>query len=191
MYAVVEIAGKQFRIEKNKNLKVPLLKAESGSKVEFDQVLAFTDDAGSTQIGQPLVTDMKVSATVVEHGRDKKIIVFKKKRRKGYQKKNGHRQGFSLIKIDDIAVVKAAKKAPAKKAEAEKPKAEVAEKKAPVAKKAAAPKKESAAKKPAATKKATPVKKAPAAKKVTTTETKAKAKAAPKKTASKAKDKEA
>ena len=191
MYAVVEIAGKQFRVEKNTNLKVPLLKAESGSKVEFDQVFAFTDDAGSTKIGQPMVKDMKVSATVVEHGRDKKIIVFKKKRRKGYQKKNGHRQGFSLIKIDDIAVVKAAKKAPAKKAETEKPKAEVAEKKAPAAKKAAAPKKETAAKKPAATKKAAPAKKAPAAKKETTTETKAKAKAAPKKTASKAKDKEA
>jgi large subunit ribosomal protein L21 len=190
MYAVVEIAGKQFRVEKDKNLKVPLLKADSGSKVEFDQVLAYTDDAGATQIGQPLVKDMKVSATVVEHGRDKKIIVFKKKRRKGYQKKNGHRQGFSLIKIDDIAVAKPAKKAPAKTAAAEAPKAEVAEKKAPAAKKAAAPKKETAAKKPAAAKKTTTAKKAPAAKKETT-ETKAKPKAAPKKAASKAEDKEA
>ena len=102
MYAIVEIAGKQFRVEKNKSLKVPSLQAQSGSKVEFDQVLIYTDDNGQTQIGRPVVKDMKVSATVIEHGRHKKVIVFKKKRRKGYQKKNGHRQGFSLIKIDDI-----------------------------------------------------------------------------------------
>ncbi len=150
MYAIVEIAGKQFRVEKDKNLKVPSLQVESGGKVEFDHVLIYTDDNGKTQIGQPLVKNMKVSATVVEHGRHKKVIVFKKKRRKGYQKKNGHRQGFSLIKIDDIAVVKPAKKAAAK------PKAEEV-KTAPEAKKAAAKKAAPKTTKPkAAAKKAAP-----------------------------------
>ncbi len=150
MYAIVEIAGKQFRVEKDKNLKVPSLQVESGGKVEFDRVLFYTDDNGKTKIGQPLVKGMKVSATVVEHGREKKIIVFKKKRRKGYQKKNGHRQGFSLIKIDDIAVVKAKKKAA--------PKAEK-EAVAPEAKKAAPKKTAAKTEKPkAAAKKAAPKK---------------------------------
>jgi len=183
MYAVVEIAGKQFRVEKNKNIKVPLLKAESGSKVEFKQVLVYTDDAGVTQIGQPLVKDMQVNATVVEHGRDKKIVVFKKKRRKGYQKKNGHRQGFSLIKIDDIAVAKPAKKAAPKKETAAAPKTEKA------VKKEAAPKKTPAAKKEITAKKAPAVKKE--AKPKTEKKATAQKKAAPKKAAKKAEEKEA
>jgi len=195
MYAVVEIAGKQFRVEKDKNIKVPLLKANSGSTVEFDQVLAYTDDQGATQIGKPMLADMKVTATVVEHGRDKKVIVFKKKRRKGYQKKNGHRQGFSLIKIDDIAVVKAkpAKKAQPKTETVEKPKAEVKTTKAPAAKKAA-PKKEFAPKKKAAPKKETAPKKATVIKEAKPkAESKAKTatKAAPKKPAAKKDTKEA
>lgn len=178
MYAVVEIAGKQFRVEKNKNLKVPLLKADSGSKVEFKQVLVYTDDAGVTQIGQPLVKDMQVTAIVVEHGRDKKIVVFKKKRRKGYQKKNGHRQGFSLIKIDDIAVAKPTKKAAPKKETVAAPKTEEA-----------APKKTPTAKKETTAKKAPVVKKE--AKPKTETKATAKKKAAPKKVAKKAEEKEA
>lgn len=117
MYAIVEIAGKQYRVEKDQQLQVPLLEAEAGSKVEFDRVLVFNDDKG-VKIGSPLIDKMKVSATVLEHGRGKKIIVFKKKRRKGYQKKNGHRQDFSVVKIDKIAAQKAApKKAAAEKAE--------------------------------------------------------------------------
>lgn len=188
MQAVVEIAGKQFRVAKDQKVKVPLLNADSGSKVEFDRVLSFTNDEGKTEFGQPLVKAMKVSATVVEHGRDKKIIVFKKKRRKGYQKKNGHRQDFSLITIDDIAVVKTTKKAETKaKAEAA-PEAK-AETKAPAAKKETAAKK-AAPKKTTTTKKATTAKKEAKPK----TETKAKAapkKAAPKKTAAKKENKEA
>lgn len=190
MYAVVKIAGKQFRVEKDKNIKVPLLKADSGSKVEFDQVMAYTDDKGATQIGQPMLADMKVTATVVEHGRDKKVIVFKKKRRKGYQKKNGHRQGFSLINISDIAIAKPAKKAKAKVEKTEQPKAEVKTTKAPAAKKAV-PKKETTAKKEATTKKTTAAKKAPVAKKETKPKTAAKTKAAPKKAAAKKETKEA
>ena len=190
MYAVVEIAGKQFRVEKDKNIKVPLLKATSGSKVEFDQVLAFTDDQGATQFGKPMLADMKVTATIVEHGRDKKVIVFKKKRRKGYQKKNGHRQGFSLIKIDDIAVVKAkpAKKAQPKTDKVEKPKAEVKTTKAPAAKKAA-PKKKAALKKETVKKEAAPKK--ATEKKEAKPKAKTAKKAAPKKPAAKKETKEA
>jgi len=136
MYAIVEIAGKQFRVEKNRNLKVPSLQAESGSKMEFDRVLIYTDDDGKTQVGKPQIKNMKVNATVVEHGRDKKVVVFKKKRRKGYQKKNGHRQGYSLLHIDDIAVVKSAKKAEAKP-KADVPKAAPVAEVKPAAKKAA------------------------------------------------------
>lgn len=127
MYAIVEIAGKQYRVKKDQRLQVPLLEADSGSKVEFDRVLLFNDDKGAVKIGTPTVDKMKVSATVLEHGRDKKIIVFKKKRRKGYQVKNGHRQGFSVVKIDKIAAPKPAPKKAAPKKEAAKkapPKAE-------------------------------------------------------------------
>ncbi len=181
MHAVVEIAGKQFQVEKNKNIKVPLLEAEGGSKVVFDRVLTYTDDAGVTEIGQPVVKNMTVTASIVEHGRDKKVIVFKKKRRKGYQKKNGHRQGFSLIKIEDIGVAKPSK---AKAKTEAKPATETKAAKAPAAVKKTAAKKETTAKKaPAAKKEAKPK-----------TETKAKTakpKAAPKKAAAKAKEKEA
>jgi large subunit ribosomal protein L21 len=117
MYAIVEIAGKQFRAEQNKRLKVPLLEAESGSQVNFDRVLFMTDDSGKTVVGKPVIEKMSVSATVLEHGHEKTILVFKKKRRKGYQKKNGHRQKFSVIKIDAIGEVMAAKKSHAKAAE--------------------------------------------------------------------------
>jgi large subunit ribosomal protein L21 len=158
MYAIVEIAGKQFRVSKNTNLKVPRISADTGSKVEFDKVLFFEDDNGKNQIGSPIIDNMKISATVVEHGRDKKVIVFKKKRRKGYQKKNGHKQGFSLIKIDDIGTVKKAAKAEVKSApKAEAPKEVTAAK--PAAEKKAAPKKATAT-----TKKAAPAKKEPAKK---------------------------
>jgi len=111
MYAIVEIAGKQFRVKKDDKVKVPLLSADAGSKVEFDRVLFFQDDKGKNEFGQPMIDGFKVSATVVEHGRDKKIIVFKKKRRKGYQKKNGHRQDFSVIKIEGLGAAKKTKKA--------------------------------------------------------------------------------
>ncbi len=186
MHAVVEIAGKQFQVEKNKNIKVPLLEAEGGSKVVFDRVLTYTDDAGVTEIGQPVVKNMTVTASVVEQGRDKKVIFFKKKRRKGYQNKNGHRQGFSLIKIEDISVAKPAK---AKAKTEAKPAAETKAAQAAVAEKKTTTKKAPAAKKETATKKA------PAAKKEAKpkTETKAKTakpKAAPKKAATKAEKKE-
>ena len=99
MYAIVNISGKQFRAEKGKSLKVPSQNIEVGKKLSYDQVL-LTNDNGEVQIGNPFIKNFKVSATVIENGRDKKITVFKKKRRKGYKRKNGHRQGFSLIQID-------------------------------------------------------------------------------------------
>ena len=109
MYAIVNISGKQFRAEKGKSLKVPSQSTEVGKKLSYDQIL-LTNDNGKVQIGNPFIKNFKVSATVIENGRDKKIIVFKKKRRKGYKRKNGHRQGFSLIQIDSISKTSTAKK---------------------------------------------------------------------------------
>jgi len=152
MYAIVEIAGKQFRVAKDQNLKVPRLEAESGSKVQFDKVLFYADDSGKNQLGKPAINNMTISATVVEHGRDKKIVVFKKKRRKGYQVKNGHRQDFSVIKIDKISATKKAEKTEAKKAEPkvavkeEKPKAKTTAKPKTTAQKKASPAKKAAPK---------------------------------------------
>jgi large subunit ribosomal protein L21 len=102
MYAVVEIAGKQFRVEKDRRVKVPFLAVEPGKYVNLDHVLLFTNDKGEVTIGRPVVEKINVSALVVGHGREKKIIVFRKKRRKGFQRKRGHRQDFTLLEIKDI-----------------------------------------------------------------------------------------
>lgn len=102
MYAIVDIAGKQIRVEKNEVIKVPYLHQEIGGAIEFDHVLLL-DDGKKVKIGQPDIKGAKISAKVLEHGRDKKVIVFKKKRRKGYKVKNGHRQDFTKIQIDKIA----------------------------------------------------------------------------------------
>ncbi len=103
MYAIVEIAGKQFRVEKDKLIKVPLLPNAVGESVSFDRVL-FVDDGDKPQVGHPVVEGASVAAKVIEHGRDKKVIVFKKKRRKGYKVKNTHRQHFTKIQIENIGV---------------------------------------------------------------------------------------
>ena len=136
MYAIVEIAGKQYRVSKDMKLKIPLQKTEPGKDIDIERVLALEDDQGNVSFGTPILANSGVTAKVIEHGREKKIIVFKKKRRKGYQKKNGHRQGYSLIEITAIASVKKAK--PAAKAE-EKVEKPVAEKKATRAKAKAKP----------------------------------------------------
>ncbi len=102
MYAIVEIAGKQFRVEKNSIVKVPYLRKEEGEEVEFERVLLL-DDGQEVKVGHPVVEGVKVTGKVVENGRDKKVIIFKKKRRKGYQKKQGHRQYFSKVQIENIA----------------------------------------------------------------------------------------
>ena len=119
MFAIVNISGKQYRVEKGDKIKVALLETESGKKVKFDNVL-LTDDGKKVTIGNPVVSGATVSGTVINHGRDRKIIVFKKKRRKGYRRKNGHRQDFSLIQIDSISTSASKKKAAPKKVAAKK-----------------------------------------------------------------------
>ncbi len=102
MYAIVDIAGQQFKVEKGRWIFVHRLHAEEGSTLEFEKVL-LTDDNGSVKIGTPYVEGACVKATVVEHLKGDKVIVFKKKRRKGYQKSNGHRQCLTKILIEEIA----------------------------------------------------------------------------------------
>ena len=103
MYAVFKTGGKQFRAEPGTRLKVPSLKAEEGDTVTFDEVL-LTGDGEKVKVGAPTVKGASVKAEVVGHGRTRKIIVFKRKRRKGYRKKQGHRQGFTEIQVNDIVV---------------------------------------------------------------------------------------
>lgn len=103
MYAIVEIAGQQFKIEKDQKIFVHRLKAEEGSQVTFDRVM-LVDNDGTVKVGAPTVTGVTVSATVLNHLKGEKVLVFKKKRRKGYQKMNGHRQYLTSIKIDDITI---------------------------------------------------------------------------------------
>ncbi|HRO76826.1 MAG TPA: 50S ribosomal protein L21 [Crocinitomicaceae bacterium] len=101
MYAIVEIAGQQFKVEKDQKVYVHRLSAEVGSKVDFDKVL-LVDNGGKITLGAPAINGAKISAEVLGHVKGDKVIVFKKKRRKGYQKSNGHRQSFTAIKVSDI-----------------------------------------------------------------------------------------
>ena len=103
MYAIVEIAGQQFKIEKDRRVYVQRLQAEEGSQVKFDRVL-LVDNDGSVNVGTPTVDGASVTATVLKHLKGDKVLVFKKKRRKGYQKLNGHRQCLTAIKIDEISL---------------------------------------------------------------------------------------
>ena len=102
MYAIVEIAGQQFKVEKDQKIFVHRLNAEEGSKVDFDKVLLI-DNNGKVNVGTPSISGATVSATVLNHLKGEKVLVFKKKRRKGYQKMNGHRQYLSYIQIEKIA----------------------------------------------------------------------------------------
>ncbi|GIS47657.1 MAG: hypothetical protein Ct9H90mP20_3270 [Candidatus Neomarinimicrobiota bacterium] len=102
MFAIINIAGKQFRVEEGDQIKVPHLSTDAGKSLAFDKVL-LVNDGKKVQLGSPLLSNASISATVVEHGRGRKIRIFKKKRRKGYRRNNGHRQNYSLIKIDSIS----------------------------------------------------------------------------------------
>ena len=102
MFAIINIAGKQFRVEEGDKIKVPHLSTDVGKSLAFDKVLLI-NDGKKVQLGSPLLSDASISATIVEHGRGRKIRIFKKKRRKGYRRNNGHRQNYSLIKIDSIS----------------------------------------------------------------------------------------
>ena len=101
MYAIVEIAGQQFKVQKDQKIFVHRLDAEAGKKISFDKVLLVEDD-GKIQLGAPAIKGAKVSAKVEEHVKGDKVIVFRKNRRKRYKKKNGHRQSFTAITITDI-----------------------------------------------------------------------------------------
>ena len=101
MYAIVDIAGQQFKVEKDQKVFVHRLEAKEGAKVSFDQVL-LVDNDGDVKVGAPTVSGAKVSATVLSHVRADKVLVFKKRRRKGYQKLNGHRQDLTEIQVKDI-----------------------------------------------------------------------------------------
>ena len=101
MYAIVEIAGQQFKVEKDKKLFVHRLAAAEGTAVEFDKVLLIENE-GKVDVGTPLLEGAKVTAKVLEHTKGDKVLIFKKKRRKSYQKMNGHRQSFTQVIIEEI-----------------------------------------------------------------------------------------
>ena len=137
MYAIVEISGKQFKVEKKQKLFVNRLDVAEGKKISFDNVL-MVNDGSKSSVGTPNVSGVQVDAKVLKHLKSDKVIVFKKKRRKGYKVRNGHRQAITEIEISDI-LTGVSKKATAKKADAPKK----AEAKKTVATKKAEPKKAS------------------------------------------------
>ena len=168
MYAIVEIAGQQFKVAKDQRLFVHRLQDKEGAKVSFDKVFLL-DDGKKVTVGAPAITGASVEAKVLGHLKGDKVIVFKKKRRKGYRVKNGHRQSLTQLVVEQINEKTAAKKAPAAKAEkpvAEKKVATKATASKPAAKKEA-PAKKAAPKKATTAEKKPDVKKAPA-KKTTT-----------------------
>ena len=102
MYAIVDIGGKQYKVEKDQYIYTPKLEGEAGAKVKLDQVMLI-DDEGKVTVGTPVVKGAKVSGKILEHVRGDKEVVFKKKRRKGYAVKNGHRQGYTKLLIEGIS----------------------------------------------------------------------------------------
>jgi large subunit ribosomal protein L21 len=102
MFAIVEIAGQQFKVEKGQQLFVHRLSGDEGASVELSNVL-LKDDNGNITVGTPTVANASVKAKILKHLRGDKVIIFKKKRRKGYKVKNGHRQSFTKIEIENIA----------------------------------------------------------------------------------------
>ncbi len=104
MFAIVTIAGQQFKVEEGQELFVHQLEATEGDQLSFDQVLLVEKGEGNVTVGKPVLDAAKVNATVLGHQKGDKVIIFKKKRRKGYKLKKGHRQRFTKIKIDSIAV---------------------------------------------------------------------------------------
>ena len=113
MYALIEFAGKQFKVEEGNSIKVPYIDGKIGSKITIDKIL-YMDDGKNKTVGNPLVPGIKIDGEVTSHGRERKVVVFKFKRRKGYQKKNTNRQEYSILKFGKLGKVK---KAPSKKTE--------------------------------------------------------------------------
>ena len=167
MYAIVEIAGQQFKVEEGKKIFVHHLELEEGNQIDFDKVLLIEDD-GKITIGEPTIKDAVIEGKILDHLRGEKVIVFKKKRKKGYRTKNGHRQNFTQVEIVSIGKKGSSGKEATKKkepvvAETKAAKEPAAEQKAP-AKKATAEKKEQA---PAAQDEKKVAEKKPAVKKTT------------------------
>ncbi len=102
MYAIIKTGSKQYRVEKDSVIRVDLLSQDIGSVFETDRVLFLKSGENDYKVGSPFVADAKVTGTVLDHVKGKKIVVFKMKRRKGYRKKKGHRQKYTRIRIDDI-----------------------------------------------------------------------------------------
>jgi len=121
MYALIDYIGSQILIKEGDKIKIPFLDQKVGSKIVFKNVLFF-DDGKKKKIGNPYLKSLSFSGKIESHGKEKKIIVFKKKRRKGHQKKNGHQQQFTYITIDKFSKSKTTKKTPAKTKAASKPK---------------------------------------------------------------------
>jgi large subunit ribosomal protein L21 len=170
MYAIVEIAGQQFKVEEGKKIFVHRLEVEEGNQIEFDQVLLIEND-GKIIIGEPTIKDAVVEGKILDHVRGDKVIVFKMKRKKGYRVKNGHRQNFTQVEIVSINEKASPKKATPKKEEVKAVEVKIAEEPAkekkttarkPAAKKEEAPSKKAAEKKVSEKK---PVVKKPVAKK--------------------------
>ena len=116
MYAIINISGKQYKVTSGTRTRVPKQSGETGTRLTFNKVLLI-NDGETTEIGNPILQGASVTGTILEHGRDKKILVYKKKRRKGYQRKNGHRQWYTEIEFQKITttVSKAAKDTSEKK----------------------------------------------------------------------------
>ena len=149
MFAIIRADGRQYRVAKGDIIRFDRMKAEPGDSFETSQVLAIAEEDNKLKIGSPVVEGAKVEGTVLQHGNDKKIIVFKRKRRKTYRRKYGHRQDHTLVKIDKISA-----KAPAAKKKVQKQSVkETAEAAKTSAKKTTT--KKTAAKKPAAKKSVT------------------------------------
>ncbi len=104
MYAIIQTGGKQYRVAPGDVLRVERLPGERGDAVQLDQVLLVTDDGGDVRVGTPLVENASVKGEIVRQGKAKKILVFKKKRRKNYRRKQGHRQLFTAVQIHEIIV---------------------------------------------------------------------------------------
>jgi large subunit ribosomal protein L21 len=102
VYAVVQLAGKQFMMRPDERIKIPLIDAEPGSVIKCEEVLVYSDGK-DVRIGRPHLDGISVTAEVLEHGRDRKITIFKMKRRKGYRRKKGHRQEYTILRVKEIS----------------------------------------------------------------------------------------
>ena len=108
MYAIVKISGKQYRVSEGDTIKVSSQDWKVGDRVKFDQVL-LSDNGKNIVVGTPTVAGASVTVEILEHNRDKKLLIYKKKRRKGYQRKNGHRQGYTLLKVNKLQMASSKK----------------------------------------------------------------------------------